>query len=118
MTVKFKVIRWADLFNNITTATTSGKGPDVLNIGNTWSASLQATGAFMPFDGDTLKAIGGKDKFLQTSFSASGAPGKDADLGPALRPLLRALLQQEAVQGRGPPAAQDVVGVRRHAPRS
>ena len=76
VTVKFKVIPWADLWNNITTATTSGKGPDVLNIGNTWSASLQATGAFMPFDDDTLKTIGGKDKFLETSYSASGAPGK------------------------------------------
>jgi multiple sugar transport system substrate-binding protein len=74
--VHFKVIPWSDLWNNITTATTSGKGPDVLNIGNTWSASLQATGAFLPFDGDTLKAIGGKDKFLSTSYSASGAPGK------------------------------------------
>jgi multiple sugar transport system substrate-binding protein len=48
----------------------------VLNIGNTWSASLQATGAFMPFDGNTLKEIGGKDKFVQSSYSASGAPGK------------------------------------------
>jgi multiple sugar transport system substrate-binding protein len=75
--VEFKVIPWADLWNNITTATTSGNGPDVLNIGNTWSASLQATGAFMPFEGDTLKKIGGKDKFLETSFSASGAPGKE-----------------------------------------
>src|SRR3954454_5639696 len=74
--VNIKVIGWPDLFNNITTATTSGKGPDVLNIGNTWSASLQATGAFLPFDGNTLKTIGGKDKFLQTSYSASGAPGK------------------------------------------
>jgi multiple sugar transport system substrate-binding protein len=31
----------------------------------------------MPFDGGTLGQIGGKDKFLATSFSASGAPGKD-----------------------------------------
>jgi len=75
--VDIKVIGWPDLFNNITAATTSGKGPDVLNIGNTWSASLQATGAFLPFDGGTLGQIGGKDKFLTTSFSASGAPGKD-----------------------------------------
>ena len=77
MNVKFKVIPWPDLFTNITTATTSGKGPDVLNIGNTWSATLQATGAFIPFEGDTLKAVGGKDKFLSTSFAASGAPGKE-----------------------------------------
>src|SRR3954462_4620308 len=74
--VNFKVIPWPDLFNNITTATTSGKGPDVLNIGNTWSATLQATGAFLPFDDSTLNAIGGKDKFLQTSFAATGAEGK------------------------------------------
>jgi multiple sugar transport system substrate-binding protein len=77
VTVKHKVIPWSDLFTNITTATTSGKGPDVLNIGNTWSATLQATGAFIPFEGETLEAVGGKDKFLETSFAASGAPGKE-----------------------------------------
>jgi multiple sugar transport system substrate-binding protein len=75
--VDIKVIGWPDLFNNITTATTSGKGPDVLNIGNTWSASLQATGAFLPFDSGALDQIGGKDKFLASSFSATGMPGKD-----------------------------------------
>ncbi len=74
--VNIKVIGWPDLFNNITTATTSGKGPDVLNIGNTWSASLQATGAFMKFDDAALNAIGGKDKFVSTSFQATGAPGQ------------------------------------------
>src|SRR3954454_19018793 len=74
--VNFKVIPWSDLFTNITTAVTSGKGPDVLNIGNTWSATLQSTGAFEPFEGTTLNSVGGKDKFLQTSWSASGAPGK------------------------------------------
>ena len=47
--VKVQVIPWTTLLNQITAATVSGKGPDVLNIGNTWSASLQATGAFLPF---------------------------------------------------------------------
>jgi len=74
--VKFKVIPWPNLFNNITTAITSGQGPDVLNIGNTWSATLQSTGAFVPFEGDTAKAIGGLDKFLKTSLAASGKPGQ------------------------------------------
>jgi multiple sugar transport system substrate-binding protein len=74
--VNFKVIPWPDLFNNITTAVTSGKGPDVLNIGNTWSATLQSTGAFIPFQGSDLSTVGGKGKFLSTSWSASGAPGK------------------------------------------
>jgi multiple sugar transport system substrate-binding protein len=76
ITVDFKVVPWGDLFTNITTAVTSGKGPDVLNIGNTWSASLQATGAFVPFEGDDLAAIGGKEKFLPTAWSATGAPGE------------------------------------------
>jgi multiple sugar transport system substrate-binding protein len=74
--VNFKVIPWPDLFNNITTAVTSGKGPDVLNIGNTWSATLQSTGAFIPFQGSDLSTVGGKSRFLSTSWSASGAPGK------------------------------------------
>jgi len=74
--VNFKVIPWPDLFNNITTAVTSGNGPDVLNIGNTWSATLQSTGAFIPFQGSDLSTVGGKDKFLSSSWSASGASGK------------------------------------------
>ena len=76
MKVDFKVIPWPDLFNNITTAITSGKGPDVLNIGNTWSATLQSTGAFVPFEGDTLNTVGGQGKFVKSSWAASGAPGK------------------------------------------
>src|SRR4051794_33173109 len=43
--VKLEVVGWPDLLNRVLTATSSGQGPDVLNIGNTWSASLQATGA-------------------------------------------------------------------------
>ncbi|WP_246136475.1 ABC transporter substrate-binding protein [Leekyejoonella antrihumi] len=75
--VNVQVIGWPDLLNKILGATTSGQGPDVLNIGNTWAASLQATGAFMPFDAAALQAIGGKDKFVQTAFKTGGAPGKD-----------------------------------------
>ncbi|GMA88205.1 hypothetical protein GCM10025868_34550 [Angustibacter aerolatus] len=74
--VDVEVVPWSDLLNRILAATTSGKGPDVLNIGNTWSASLQATGAFTQFDDATLAKVGGKDRFLAGSLSATGAPGK------------------------------------------
>jgi len=74
--VNLQVIGWPDLLNKILGATTSGQGPDVLNIGNTWAASLQATGAFMPFDAKALTAIGGQDKFLPTAFATGGAVGK------------------------------------------
>lgn len=74
--VKLEVIGWNDLQTRIQTAVTSGQGPDVLNIGNTWAASLQATGAFMPFDDANMKAIGGSDKFVKTALETGGAPGK------------------------------------------
>jgi multiple sugar transport system substrate-binding protein len=76
ITVKLEVIGWADLLNRILAATTSGQGPDVFNIGNTWSPTLQATGALLPFDDANMSAIGGKDRFLAGSLSATGAVGK------------------------------------------
>ncbi len=76
ITVNYDVISWTDLFNRILTADFSGQNPDVLNIGNTWSATLQATRAFLPFDQASMEAIGGQSKFLATSLAASGAPGQ------------------------------------------
>ncbi|MFB7517736.1 extracellular solute-binding protein [Streptomyces sp. NPDC056144] len=81
--VKLEVIPWSDLLNRILTATTSGQGPDVLNIGNTWSASLQATGALLPWDAKNFEAIGGKDRFVESALGSTGAPGQD----PAAVPL-------------------------------
>ncbi|NUR92062.1 MAG: sugar ABC transporter substrate-binding protein [Nonomuraea sp.] len=74
--VNLEVIPWSDLQNRILNAATSGQGPDVVNIGNTWSASLQATGAFVAFDDATLAKVGGKDRFLASSMSSTGAPGQ------------------------------------------
>lgn len=81
--VDVEVVPWSDLLNRILAATTSGKGPDVLNIGNTWSASLQATGGLLPFDDATFEQLGGKQRFLAGSLSATGA----ADKPPAAVPL-------------------------------
>ncbi|MEU1409003.1 sugar ABC transporter substrate-binding protein [Streptomyces sp. NPDC005728] len=81
--VKLEVVPWSDLLNRILTATTSGQGPDVLNIGNTWSASLQATGALLPWDTKNFDAIGGRDRFLDSALASTGVQGKD----PAAVPL-------------------------------
>ncbi|MFD8972702.1 MULTISPECIES: extracellular solute-binding protein [unclassified Streptomyces] len=81
--VKLEVIPWSDLLNRILTAATSGQGPDVLNIGNTWSASLQSTGALLPFDAKNFDSIGGKDRFVDSALGSTGTPGKD----PAAVPL-------------------------------
>lgn len=76
VTVKLEVIGWNDLLNRVLAATTSGQGPDAVNIGNTWSASLQATGAFVPVTTDVLTQIGGTGRFLPGSLAATGAAGK------------------------------------------
>ena len=76
VTVNLQVIGWPDLQNRINTAVSSGKGPDVVNIGNTWSASYQATGAFLEFDNATAQKIGGLSKFVPTTQKAIGAAGK------------------------------------------
>ncbi|MGW7660535.1 ABC transporter substrate-binding protein [Streptomyces sp. NPDC054756] len=81
--VKLEVVPWSDLLNRILTATTSGQGPDVLNIGNTWSASLQATGALLPWDKAQFDKIGGKDRFVDSALGSTGAEGQD----PAAVPL-------------------------------
>ena len=82
--VNLEVIGWNDLQTRIQTAITSNSGPDVLNIGNTWAASLQATGAFMPYDEAAITAIGGKDKFVKPALDTGGAPGQDPTSVPYL----------------------------------
>lgn len=69
--VKLEVVPWSDLLNRILAATASGQGPDVLNIGNTWSASLQATGALLPWDAGHFAAIGGKDRFVESAIGSA-----------------------------------------------
>ena len=82
--VKLQVIGWPDLYSKILAATTSGQGPDVLNIGNTWAPSLQATGAFMPFGSKEFDSIGGKAKFVDAALKTGGAEGKDPTSVPYL----------------------------------
>ena len=82
ITVNVEVVPWSDLLNRVTAAATSGQGPDVTNIGNTWSASVQATGAFVPLDDAAMAKIGGKDRFLAGSLSATGAAGQPPVAAP------------------------------------
>ena len=83
ITVNLEVIGWDNLLNRILAAATSGQGPDVLNIGNTWSASLQATGGLLPWDDERFEKIGGKDRFVDSALGSTGAEGQP----PAAVPL-------------------------------
>jgi multiple sugar transport system substrate-binding protein len=74
--VNLTVLPWTTVLNQVTAATVSGKGPDVLNIGNTWSPTLQATGALLPFTPSVMSEVGGSSRFLAGSLSATGAAGQ------------------------------------------
>jgi multiple sugar transport system substrate-binding protein len=102
--VKLEVVGWPDLLNRVLAATTTGQGPDVVNIGNTWSASLQATGALLPWTSENFTAIGGENKFVSSALGSTGVAGKP----PAAVPLYsvayalyysKALFQQAGIAG-------------------
>ena len=106
--VNLEVIGWPDLLNRILAATTSGQGPDVVNIGNTWSASLQASGALLPWTSQAFSTIGGEGQFVSSALGSTGEAGKP----PAAVPLYsvayalyynKALFQQAGIAGRPPP---------------
>ena len=76
--VELNVIGWDQLETKINTAVASpSTAPDVLNIGNTWAASLQATGAFVAFDAANMDAVGGASKFVPSALATGGKPGTD-----------------------------------------
>jgi multiple sugar transport system substrate-binding protein len=108
--VDLEVVTSDTLYNRILTAVSSGQGPDVLNIGNTWSASLQATGAFLPFDDKAMQAIGGKDKFVAASLAATGAAGQTPTSVPLLAQTYSVIYSKKAFTDAGitaPPKTWD-----------
>ncbi|HZG03056.1 MAG TPA: extracellular solute-binding protein [Streptomyces sp.] len=108
--VKLEVIPWSDLLNRILAATASGQGPDVLNIGNTWSASLQATGALLPWDEETFEKIGGRDRFVDAALGSAGAEGKDPAAVPLYSMAYALYYNKKALKDAGvdePPATWD-----------
>jgi len=76
--VEIEVIPWSDLLNRTLTAITSGTGPDVLNLGTTWTAELHDTGALEPVTDDALSSLGGADKFVQNAWDSTLVPGADS----------------------------------------
>jgi multiple sugar transport system substrate-binding protein len=70
--VNLQVIPWATDDTKILAATVSGKGPDVLNFGNTDAWTFGATGALLPWTSSQLSQIGGSGKFIPNVLAAAG----------------------------------------------
>jgi len=75
VTLKVTVLDWGSALTKITTAATSGEGPDLLQLGTTWTPAVAATGALEKLN---LADFGGKDAFFPASLSTNNlAPTPD-----------------------------------------
>jgi multiple sugar transport system substrate-binding protein len=75
--VTFEVIPWADVVSKLTTAITSGEGPDIAGTGNNMSVVLAPTGALLKLTPERMAVIGGKEKFIESVMKVTGAEGED-----------------------------------------
>jgi multiple sugar transport system substrate-binding protein len=70
-------IAWSDALTRLSTATTSGEGPDVTVLGTTWVGGFSALNALRPYTAREIAAVGGKDAFATASWSASHQLGSE-----------------------------------------
>jgi multiple sugar transport system substrate-binding protein len=70
--VNLQVIPWTTDSTKILAATVSGKGPDVLNFGNTNAWTFGKTGALLQWSAAQLGQVGGTSRFIPTVLSAAG----------------------------------------------
>ena len=75
ITVEIEVIDWGAAWSKITTAATSGEGPDISQLGTTWVAAISAMGALRPFTADEIAAVGGGDAFVEASWQTANPVG-------------------------------------------
>ncbi len=73
--IKAEVLDWGSAWTKITTAATSGEGPDISQLGTTWVAAIAAMGALRPFTSDEVAAMGGKDNFVAASWQTCNPVG-------------------------------------------
>ncbi len=74
ISVAMEVVPWADTTKKVTTAITSGVGPDIIGCGNNMSVQLSPTGALLPLTNERMAKIGGADIFYP---NVTGEEGKD-----------------------------------------
>lgn len=74
--INVTVLDWGSAWSKITTAATSGKGPDVLQLGTTWVPAIAAMNALTPIT-DKVADIGGEDSYYPASWRTTKIEGQD-----------------------------------------
>jgi multiple sugar transport system substrate-binding protein len=77
-TVKFETFASAnDELTKIQTSVLSGQGPDIYDLGTTFTPTAYSTGAFVKLTEDDWKKVGGRDRFVPATLGISGPDEKD-----------------------------------------
>lgn len=74
--VKVTVLDWGSAWTKITTAATSGEGPDLLQLGTTWVPAIASMGGIDKI-GDKVADVGGADSYLPASWSTTMIAGQE-----------------------------------------
>ncbi len=80
ITVTPTVLDWGSAWTKLTTAATSGEGPDVSQIGTTWVAALGAMGAFEDLS-SVYDKFGGTESFLDAALPTTQLEGTSERYG-------------------------------------
>ena len=67
--VRVSVVDWAGAWTKLTTAAIGGDGPDVVQLGTTWCASMTDMGTLLPLD-SLVAATDAKNAFLSSTWDA------------------------------------------------
>lgn len=74
--VSYQFVAWGDGFKKISTAIAAGEGPDICQVGTTWVANFQATGAFENLSEDVGSLLPSADTFTPGAWATSGYGGE------------------------------------------
>lgn len=75
VTVKVTVLDWGSAWTKITTAATSGTGPDILQLGTTWVPAIAAMNGIEKIT-DQVGGLGGADAYYPASWATTQISGQ------------------------------------------
>lgn len=74
VTMKVTVLDWGSAWTKITTAATSGEGPDLLQLGSTWVPAIASMGGIDKVT-DKVADVGGAEAFLPAIWTTTSIAG-------------------------------------------
>lgn len=99
--VKVTVLDWGVAWTKITTAATSGVGPDLTQLGTTWVGAVSAMGALEPVD-EVLQALGGQGAYLPAVWNTTRLAGaREATAVPWFSELRAFYYRTDALRAAG-----------------